>query len=90
MCHASKRLRFFLLALVSMFVGFSACSPAANNTTPALTATSSTVTANTLPGGGDCVKLDQHAEEPFTNVQVSHDAYLAHSEPMLVENPKNS
>ncbi len=87
--HLSKRLRFFLLALVSMFVGFSACSPAANNTTPTLSATSNTVPANTLPGGGDCVKLGQHAQAPFTNVRVSHDAYLAHSEPMLAENPKN-
>src|SRR4051812_18112710 len=25
----------------------------------------------------------------FTNVQVSHDAFLAHSEPHLAENPRN-
>ena len=35
------------------------------------------------------MKLDQHAQAPFANVRVSHDTYLAHSEPMLVENPKN-
>lgn len=89
MCHASKRHSFFLLVIVVLMIGYSACSPAANNTTPALTATSSTVTANTLTGGGDCVKLGQHAQAPFPNVRVSHDAYLAHSEPMLAENPKN-
>jgi hypothetical protein len=88
-CHSSKRLRFFLLIIVVMMVGFSACSPTANNTTPALTATSSMVPAYTLPGGGECVKLGQHAQAPFTNVRVSHDAYLAHSEPILAENPKN-
>src|SRR5262249_51179007 len=37
----------------------------------------------------DCATLGPHAQAPFTNVRVSHDAYLAHSEPMLVENPKN-
>ena len=87
--HLSKYLRFFLLALVYMFVGFSACSQATNNTPPTLTVTSTAVLAYTIPGGGDCVKLGQHAQAPFTNVRVSHNTYLAHSEPMLAENPKN-
>src|SRR5205823_5369808 len=43
----------------------------------------------TLIGGSTCVKLGSHPQPPFTNVQVSHDSYLAHSEPMLVEDPHN-
>ena len=35
------------------------------------------------------MKLGQRTEEPFANVRVSYDGYLAHSEPMLAENPKN-
>ncbi len=89
MYHTSKYRRFFLLALVSIFAGFSACSPATNNITPALTATSSKVPADTFPDARDCLRLNQHAQATFTNVRVSHDAYLAHSEPMLAENPKN-
>jgi hypothetical protein len=82
--HASKRLRLFLLAFVTMLVGCSACSPTTNTITP------TAVPAYTIPGGGDCVKPGQHAQAPFTNVRVSHDTYLAHSEPMLAENPENS
>jgi hypothetical protein len=29
------------------------------------------------------------AQPPYPNFQVSHDAYLAHSEPMVAENPRN-
>ncbi len=83
MYHASKRLRLFLLAFVTMLVVCSACSPTTNTITP------TPIPAYTIPGGGDCVKLSQNAQAPFGNVRVSHDSYLAHSEPMLAENPKN-
>jgi hypothetical protein len=43
----------------------------------------------TLAGGGACVQLGAHPQPPYANVQVSHDTYLAHSEPMLTENPRN-
>lgn len=43
----------------------------------------------TLQGGGSCVKLGQHPHAPYTNIQVSRDNYLAHSEPMLAEDPNN-
>ncbi len=33
--------------------------------------------------------LGQHPRSPYTNIQVSHDSYKAHSEPMLVEDPGN-
>jgi hypothetical protein len=43
----------------------------------------------TLPGGGPCVTLGAHPQPPYANIQVSHDTYRAHSEPMLVEDPHN-
>src|SRR6266581_1195795 len=83
--YASKRHSLLLLAFVTILVGFSACSPTTNTITP----TPTPIPAYTIPGGGDCVKLSQNAQAPFANVRVSHDTYLAHSEPMLAENPKN-
>lgn len=80
MYHPSRRLKLYLPALAFLLAVLSACSP---------TATSTSITAYSLPGGGSCVKLGQHPQEPFANVRVSHDGYLAHSEPMLAENPKN-
>ncbi len=85
MYHVSRRLRFLLLTFVMLLIGCSACSP----TTNTITSTPTLVPAYTIAGGGDCVKLGQHVQAPFTNVRVSHDTYLAHSEPMLAENPKN-
>ena len=70
-----------------LITGF--CSVACSPTTDTITATPTPIPANTIPGGGDCVKLGQHAQAPFANIPVSHDTYLAHSEPMLTENPKN-
>src|SRR5438270_12033865 len=85
MYHASKRPSFLLLVFVLLLVGCSACSSSTNT----ITSTPTTIPANTIPGGGDCMKLSQHVQAPFANVRVSHDSYLAHSEPMLAENPKN-
>ncbi|HEY6287187.1 MAG TPA: sialidase family protein, partial [Ktedonobacteraceae bacterium] len=82
---ASTRLRLFLLTFVLLLFVCSACSP----TTHIIASKPTSIPANTIPGGGDCVKLSQHAQAPFANVRVSHDSYLAHSEPMLAENPKN-
>ena len=76
-----KRRLFMLVSL--LLVALSACSQA--TTQPAPTPTP----PYTLAGGGSCVRLGKHAQPPFTNVRVSHDSYLAHSEPMLVENPVN-
>jgi hypothetical protein len=42
-----------------------------------------------LAHGGACVTLDEHPPPPYANVRVSRDRYLAHSEPMLAENPRN-
>jgi hypothetical protein len=42
-----------------------------------------------LAHGGLCTTLGDRPRPPYANIRVSHDAYLAHSEPMLVENPRN-
>ncbi|MBF6591727.1 MAG: exo-alpha-sialidase [Ktedonobacterales bacterium] len=48
-----------------------------------------TGTDYTLAGGGPCVTLGRSPQPPYTNVQVSQDGFLAHSEPMVAENPLN-
>ncbi len=77
-----RKCRLFMLVSL-LLVAISACSQA--TTQPAPTPTP----PYTLAGGGSCVRLGKHAQPPFVNVRVSHDSYLAHSEPMLVENPVN-
>jgi BNR/Asp-box repeat len=47
------------------------------------------VTEVTLLGGGPCVTLVRHPQPPYANIQVTHDAYPAHSEPEIAENPAN-
>lgn len=74
-----------ILLVCVLLLGCSACS-LGTNTIPT---TPTPFSAHTLPGGGSCLKIGQHAHAPSANVRVSHDTFLAHSEPMLVENPKN-
>jgi hypothetical protein len=42
-----------------------------------------------LAGGGSCVRLPTSVPKQIGNVRVSHDTYLAHSEPEIAENPMN-
>jgi hypothetical protein len=42
-----------------------------------------------LANGGKCVQLRTPAPTQISNVQVSRDTYLAHSEPEIAENPLN-
>jgi hypothetical protein len=42
-----------------------------------------------LADGGACVQLPATPPKQITNVRVSHDSYLAHSEPEIAENPHN-
>ena len=42
-----------------------------------------------LAGGGSCVRLPSPPPQQASNVQVSHDRFLAHSEPEIAENPLN-
>ena len=67
----------------------SACSQDTNNPTPTRTPGPTSTAGYSLTGGGSCVTLGQHPQPPFLNVRVSHDRYLAHSEPMLAKNPNN-
>ena len=89
MHHPSKQFKFFLLAAGFLLAVLSACSPTGNSITATPTATPTSIPAYSLPGGGACVQLAQHPQGPIANIRVSHDSYLAHSEPMLAENPKN-
>lgn len=82
---SNYRLRPGLLLFLLLFL-LSACSQ--SNPSPT-TATPTPTPAYTLAGGGPCVTLGQHPQSPYANVRVSHDSYLAHSEPMLAENPDN-
>jgi hypothetical protein len=42
-----------------------------------------------LAGGGSCVQLPSPPPQQISNVRVSHDDFLAHSEPEIAENPLN-
>ncbi len=42
-----------------------------------------------LAGGGSCVQLPSPAPQQISNVRVSQDRFLAHSEPEIAENPLN-
>ncbi|HKV00718.1 MAG TPA: hypothetical protein VJQ26_01260, partial [Ktedonobacteraceae bacterium] len=89
MYNLSQRFKLCLLVVAFLLAGLSACDFTTNNNTPRLAATSTPISAYTFSGGGTCVKLGQRPQPPFANVRVSRDTYLAHSETMLAENPKN-
>ncbi len=84
-----RLLKRWLLITTLLALLLSACSQDNNHPTSNSTPAPSPTPGYTLPGGGTCVQLGQHPQAPFANVRVSHDSYLAHSEPMLVENPRN-
>ena len=80
-------LKRWLLMMALLALMLSACSQDTNHS--ASSPVPSPTNAYSLPGGGTCVQLGLHPQAPFANVRVSHDSYLAHSEPELVENPRN-
>jgi len=84
MQRPSKQSTLLLLSLILLVISLSACSDSPNKVP---TPTPSSVPF--LSGGGACVKLGPRAQPPYTNIQVSDDTYLAHSEPMLAEDPEN-
>src|SRR5260221_3245470 len=76
----------YILFLVCLLITFlAACDTPSVSITP----TPTPEPFYTLPTGGSCVRLGTHPQAPYENVQVSHDTYLAHSEPMLAEDPTN-
>src|SRR2546421_5410581 len=86
MHYSFRRLLLFLFIVSLLITGLVACDAAPVNIAP----TPTPVPFYTLPTGGSCVRLGTHPQTPYENVQVSHDTYLAHSEPMLAEDPGNS
>lgn len=77
---------FLIFTVFGLFLA--ACSPGDTNP-PVVRSTPEPISPYTLSHGGSCVHLPAHPLPPYNNVQVSHDTYLAHSEPMLAENPAN-
>lgn len=88
MLRVAKRVRSLWLVLGCLSVVLAACtSQAVQQRGPS--ALSPVRIAYSLPHGGVCTTLGQHPRAPYLNIRVSHDTYLAHSEPMLAENPRN-
>jgi hypothetical protein len=88
MPRIAKRVRPFWLVFLCLLPLLAACTSQASGhiTRPAI---SPTPVRYSLAHGGICARLGVHPQPPYINIRVSHDAYLAHSEPMLVENPRN-
>lgn len=75
--------------LVCLLLLLSACSQSSTQPTSPAYSTPTPTVSYTLAAGGTCVRLGKNPQPPYINVRVSHDHYMAHSEPMLVENPDN-
>jgi hypothetical protein len=83
-----KRTMTLSLAVALGVLALSACNPL--SPTNIIHAPTPTPTPfYFIAGGGSCVNLGYHPQPPYINIRVSHDTYLAHSEPMLVEDPQN-
>lgn len=85
MRYSRPRIMYLLFATCLLIIGLTACETAPAKLAP----TPTPMPFYTLPGGGSCVKLGTHPQAPYQNIRVSHDSYLAHSEPMLAEDPNN-
>src|SRR5205823_2772113 len=86
MCSLFKRFTPLLLCIAFIISILSACSDLTNKPDKP---TPTPAPFYTLVGGSRCVELGSRPQPPYTNIQVSHDSYLAHSEPMLAEDPHN-
>lgn len=88
MQRTAKRVKSIWLVLTCLFLLLAACtSQAAQHITQSTS--SPTPVLYSLAHGGSCVTLGAHPQPPYANIRASRDAYLAHSEPMLAENPRN-
>src|SRR5437588_12925095 len=87
MCSLFKQFMPLLLCIALIISILSACNDSTNKSHKP---TPTPVPFYTLVGGSTCVALGSHPRPPYTNVQVSRDNYLAHSEPMLAEDPHNA
>ncbi|MEO9030028.1 MAG: sialidase family protein, partial [Ktedonobacteraceae bacterium] len=91
MQRTARWIRPAWLVFTFLWLFVAACGgsgPSVSHPLPA-TPTSIPTPVYTLQQGGSCVKLGAHPQPPYANVRVSQDSYLAHSEPMLAENPRN-
>ncbi|HLW03200.1 MAG TPA: sialidase family protein [Ktedonobacterales bacterium] len=80
------------LALLTLFIGLAVPALPALLLAPKTTTSPTTTAARGpwyLAGGGSCVQLPSSLPKQISNVQVSHDSFLAHSEPEIAENPLN-
>jgi len=82
----SKQAISSLLAVILLVAGLTSCSPTSSTNIPGTSTPTSTLSVS-HPESGTC--LSSHDQFPYANIQVSHDRYLAHSEPMLAEDPEN-
>jgi hypothetical protein len=78
-----------VIALVAVVAGGTLFALHAVSAGHPIVSATPTATGASLPGGGSCVTLGPGAQPPYTNFQVTHDAYPAHSEPEIAENPAN-
>jgi BNR repeat-like domain len=69
-----------ILALcILLALSLSACATDGVNPHP--------VTLYSQPGGGKCVSIGRQPQPPYANIRVTSDAYQAHSETMIVQDP---
>ena len=80
--------RWFSTVIVGLLLILAGCAGSSAQVVPTPTSLTSSLSYS-LAGGGSCVQLGMHPQPPFANVRVSQDTFLAHSEPMVVENPNN-
>src|SRR6185312_3213582 len=85
MRYSFTRILYILFVASLLIAGLAAC----NNTPINIAPIPTPVPYYTLPTGGACVRLGTHPQAPYENIRVSNDTYLAHSEPMLAEDPNN-
>ncbi len=83
-----------LVLLIALFGGIVAATPPARQLVLKVLGQQAQGTATPtgpwyLAGGGACVRLPATPPKQISNVRVSHDAFLAHSEPEIAENPHN-
>lgn len=88
MPRTAKRVRSVWLVLLCLCMLLAACTSQAAQHITRSTLTPTPVRYS-LAHGGLCITLGTQPRPPYANIRVSNDTYQAHSEPMLVENPRN-
>lgn len=71
------------IVCIACLVLLASCATSTSHATP------TGISDFTLADGGACVQLGPHPQPPYVNIPVGKDTFLAHSEPMLAEDPHN-